>query len=734
MPDVPNVRAIMKNCSIFTDTVSIAVKYEQNMNKKLKVGECASCKQNWGVAVYANKCYNKRGLCFLSKIEGSLTIGKLHGGKTMDGFLDQLAEKMSAQDMIRANTAAEAQEFENVKDQVEDVKACMNEMKASTEQMKVGTQQTQEAVDRLRETVMQVHDMIKSKPEIDADIVYIVEEEVVQLGKDIGEVKEQIASLRDGLKSGVASPAPVSAPAVSAPAVAPSAELERTVAGLQENSAELRSGIAGLQENSAELRSGIAGLQEDSAELRSGIAGLQENSAELRSGMAGLRENSAELKSSLDVLQTSLAAVDLEIARLQERFIGHGEDSAQVSDKLAAAESSVAELKDQIGELKDQVGEVKDGCLDLKDGILEVKDSFPEIREGIAEVKAGFPEIQSSIAEVKAGFPEIQSGIAELKGSIAELKDSDSSEAVKDGVDQLGNLYRGLQEDLSGMNDSLLSLQDGLIGMHAKFPEIKADVTEVKESFPEIKASIAEVKESFPEIKAGIAEVRDSFPEIKAGIAEVKESFPEIKAGIAEVKDSFPEIKAGIAEVKESFPEIKSSIAGLQDAISAGQKASMGDLLKELTRASEKVGAESEKNAERTADSIDALKNFLIGQLDQIKQEQKAGASSKVIEEKLQALSDQFKTSQEEEQKKLEERLTNMHEGLREGYHKECVKVYRNVQAAFTEENERQTATMTGEVGKIGGKSTLTLVFAILAFVMSLGSLALQVLTMLKIL
>ena len=706
MPDVPNMRAIMKNCSIFTDTVSIAVKYEQNMNKKLKVGECASCKQNWGVAVYANKCYNKRGLCFLSKIEGSLTIGKLHGGKTMDGFLDQLAEKMSAQDMIRANTAAEAQEIENVKDQVEDVKACMNEMKASTEQMKVGTQQTQEAVDRLRETVMQVHDMIKSKPEIDADIVYIVEEEVVQLGKDIGEVKEQIASLRDGLKSGVASPAPVAAPAVSAPAVAPSAELERTVAGLQENSAELRSGIVELQENSAELRSGIAGLQENSAELRSGIAGLQENSAELRSGMAGLRENSAELKSSLDVLQTSLAAVDLEIARLQERFIGHGEDSAQVSDKLAAAESSVAELKDQIGELKDQVGEVKDGCLDLKDGILEVKDSFPEIREGIAEVKAGFPEIQSSIAEVKAGFPEIQSGIAELKGSIAELKDSDSSEAVKDGVDQLGNLYRGLQDDLSGMNDRLLSLQDGLIGMHEKFPEIKADVAEVKESFPEIKADVM----------------------------EVKESFPEIKAGIAEVKESFPEIKAGIAEVKESFPEIKSSIAGLQDAISAGQKASMGDLLKELTRASEKVGAESEKNAERTADSIDALKNFLIGQLDQIKQEQKAGASSKVIEEKLQALSDQFKTSQEEEQKKLEERLTNMHEGLREGYHKECVKVYRNVQAAFTEENERQTATMTGEVGKIGGKSTLTLVFAILAFVMSLGSLALQVLTMLKIL
>ena len=704
MPDVPNVQAIMKNCSIFTDTVSIAVKYEQNMNRKLKVGECAPCKQNWGVAVYANKCYNKRGLCFLSKVEGSLTIGKLHGGKTMDGFLDQLAEKMSAQDMIRANTAAEAQEFENVKDQVEDVKACMNEMKASTEQMKVGTQQTQEAVDRLRETVMQVHDMIKSKPEIDADIVYIVEEEVVQLGKDIGEVKEQIASLRDGIKEISAAPAqaaaPVAAP-VAMPAAADTEGLEKSFVGLQESSAELKTGIAGLQENSAELKSGIAGLQENSAELKSGIAGLQENSAELRSGMAGLRENSAELKSGLDVLQTSLAAVDLEIARLQERFIGHGEDSAQVSGQLAEAKDGIASLQDGIAELRDSIAELKDGLAALKDGdsseavkdgvsqladqfggvqdhLGGVRDDLMGVRDDLGGMRDSLTQVQDGLTSVQDSFPEIKADIAEVKESLAALKDSDSSEVVKNDVNQLKDLYGGVRDDLGSVSDNLLRLQDGLTG--------------------------------------------------------VQESFPEIKADIAEVKESFPEIKAGIAEVKESFPEIKSSIAGLQDAISAGQKASMGDLLKELTRASEKVGTENEKNAERTADSIDALKNFLIGQLDQIKQEQKAGASSKVIEEKLQALSDQFKTSQEEEQKKLEERLTNMHEGLREGYHKECVKVYRNVQAAFTEENERQTATMTGEVGKIGGKSTLTLVFAILAFVMSLGSLALQVLTMLKIL
>ena len=50
-PDTIGIWAIMKNRSITCLTLfSIAMKYEQNMNGKLKVSKSLSNRRNWGVA------------------------------------------------------------------------------------------------------------------------------------------------------------------------------------------------------------------------------------------------------------------------------------------------------------------------------------------------------------------------------------------------------------------------------------------------------------------------------------------------------------------------------------------------------------------------------------------------------------------------------------------------------------------------------------------------------------
>ncbi len=50
-----------------------------------------------------------------------------------------------------------------------------------------------------------------------------------------------------------------------------------------------------------------------------------------------------------------------------------------------------------------------------------------------------------------------------------------------------------------------------------------------------------------------------------------------------------------------------------------------------------------------------------------------------------------------------------------ENVHKECVKVYRNVQASVAEENEKQTAEIIASQGKLKKKATAALVMGILA-------------------
>ncbi|MBR6477577.1 MAG: hypothetical protein IKS85_03930 [Lachnospiraceae bacterium] len=85
-----------------------------------------------------------------------------------------------------------------------------------------------------------------------------------------------------------------------------------------------------------------------------------------------------------------------------------------------------------------------------------------------------------------------------------------------------------------------------------------------------------------------------------------------------------------------------------------------------------------------------------------------------------------------EQIKGLEEKLDGMNEAIKDGYHKECVKVYRNVQAAFTEENEKQTSLLKEAMAVQDRKLTLALVLSTLAFLAAAGCLALQIMTMVR--
>lgn len=81
--------------------------------------------------------------------------------------------------------------------------------------------------------------------------------------------------------------------------------------------------------------------------------------------------------------------------------------------------------------------------------------------------------------------------------------------------------------------------------------------------------------------------------------------------------------------------------------------------------------------------------------------------------------------------------LTEKFEALEENVHKECVKVYRNVQAVLVEESSRQgeglTDVKTG-VSSLKGKLNAILTISVLAMIFSLASIALQILGRLNLL
>ena len=70
----------------------------------------------------------------------------MFGGSWMDTFMDKLAQKFTAQEMIKANSAAEAAELQRVRDQVKKYNDCLQEMKQVNDDTKAALVQIQDTL------------------------------------------------------------------------------------------------------------------------------------------------------------------------------------------------------------------------------------------------------------------------------------------------------------------------------------------------------------------------------------------------------------------------------------------------------------------------------------------------------------------------------------------------------------------------------------------------------------
>ena len=108
--------------------------------------------------------------------------------------------------------------------------------------------------------------------------------------------------------------------------------------------------------------------------------------------------------------------------------------------------------------------------------------------------------------------------------------------------------------------------------------------------------------------------------------------------------------------------------------------------------------------------------------------------------EKLQELQQEYTTKLEEirqnteELEELRKHLDEKLDGSDENVHKECVKVYRNVQAAVVEENEKQTEAIAGKIKEsLNGKLNGVLGVSIAALLVAAADIVLHVLSVLHI-
>ncbi len=193
-------------------------------------------------------------------------------------------------------------------------------------------------------------------------------------------------------------------------------------------------------------------------------------------------------------------------------------------------------------------------------------------------------------------------------------------------------------------------------------------------------------------------------------------------------------IKANSAADAEEMDQLKSQLREYGECLAQMQQ--VNKELKAINQEMERLMAETiapevTKLSEEGAAAMIRLKEESAAVLNK-QQEENTAKLQELVQEytaKLEAIQ-QSTEALEELKNHLDEKLNNGEESV----HKECVKVYRNVQAAVVEENEKQTeAVVAGIKAGLNGKLNGVMGVSIAALVVAIADVVIHVLNILHV-
>jgi len=225
------------------------------------------------------ECYTVREFVHITQ--------KTFGGKYMDGFIDKFAQRKNAQEMIKANAMAEAEERERMASRLSEYEMALQEMRRCN-------LQTMENAEKVKELLAAGLHKIEEVQKKDAGMDRKPEEL-------IGEMRNLSEELIGGMKN-------------------LSEELKGRMAELGEGQKDQKGRMEELGEGQKDQKGRMAELREGQEDQKGRMAELREGQEELKSRVAELGEGQEELKSRMaeELLHAQSELFEKQNARIQE--------------------------------------------------------------------------------------------------------------------------------------------------------------------------------------------------------------------------------------------------------------------------------------------------------------------------------------------------------------------------------------------------------------------------------
>lgn len=237
----------------------------------------------------------------------------------MDSFIDKLAQKFTAQEIIKANSSAEAAELKRTREQVQQYEACLEEMKNVNESMKESLAKLEQSLDidfekfgQIQVPTDDIHTAIESAIEDGVDDISAVIAENMnaiketqneaKLQQDLAQeqMSGQLRDIQDKLSGQLAGQIQSIQDCVSG-------QLQEQLQGVQNSvSGQIYEQLQGVQSGvSGQLQEQLQGVQSSLSEQVQSIQGTQDGIAERLQGVLDAQDKlSGQMLSQVQDMQT----------------------------------------------------------------------------------------------------------------------------------------------------------------------------------------------------------------------------------------------------------------------------------------------------------------------------------------------------------------------------------------------------------------------------------------------
>ena len=235
----------------------------------------------------------------------------------MDNFMDKLAKRFNAGEMIRANAQAEARDMKRLQERTAEYENMMREMRRLNLKNVEVTEQVQQLI----------------QCGIEQFEGYGTSENAI--GKKMEELQGDLAATKEELLDNESAMEHLLE------------DLHRELSDMNQGIGNIRTDLSGVNQEMGNIRTDLSGMNQEMGNIRTDLSGVNQEIGSVRTDLSGMHSDLSAMGGSVNTLQYQFAGFDNSM-RMLEQTVQEGMNKGIDADALAPIMDSIREMREMI--------------------------------------------------------------------------------------------------------------------------------------------------------------------------------------------------------------------------------------------------------------------------------------------------------------------------------------------------------------------------------------------------